>query len=248
MLSKLIIKLNGDLNKVGYNSGSIFQGAIMEKLSTGYANKIHNMDYNPYSQYIVKKEEGLYWTICGINSEAYINIILPLLECDKIILKNKNLELSISDKKLETINREKFIEENLFSDEFENRIEYNFITPTAFKSKNKYIIIPDTRLIYQSLMKKFDSSGKEKIFSEEIIEQLNLNSYISKYSLRSRTYSLESIKIPSFMGSIVIKLETTNEIKKICRMLGKFAEYSGVGIKCSMGMGAVINGEIKNGW
>ena len=52
-------------------------------------------------------------------------------------------------------------------------------------------------------------------------------------------FNLETIKIPSFVGDLEIKFETTSEIKKICNMLGKFAKYSGIGIKNSIEMGAV---------
>ncbi len=243
MLSKLMIKLDNQVSNIGYNSGSIFQGIIMETIETDYANKLHHLSYNPYAQYILRKNNALYWMISGINHEAYENIILPLLELNKVLLKNKNLEIEVLDKKLTTINRERFIGEELFHSEIKNRVSFNFISPTAFKSNNRYIFMPNSRYIYQSLMHKFDSSGKEEVFSIDLLNEINDKTSISKYNLRSKVFNLEAIKIPSFVGDLEIKFETTSEIKKICNMLGKFAEYSGIGIKSSIGMGAVKYGE-----
>lgn len=243
MLSKLMMKLDPGASNIGYNSGSLFQGVIMENIDSKYADKLHNLPYNPYSQYILKNNEELYWVICGVSYEAYENVILPLLELNTIEIKNKNIEIEMKDKKLETINRERFISEELFNSEVKSRASFHFVTPTAFKSNNKYVFIPTSRYIYQSLMNKFDSSGREEVFSIDILDELENKSYIAKYNLRSKAFNLEAIKIPSFVGELEIKFETTNEIKKLCNMLGKFAEYSGIGIKSAMGMGAVKYGE-----
>lgn len=243
MLSKIVMKIDEGASDIGYQSGSIFQGIIMENINTRYADKLHRLPYNPYSQYILKNKEGLYWVISALNQEAYENVMLPLLELKTIEIKKKNIELKIQDKRLETIQRERFISEELFNSEVKNSVRFHFVTPTAFKSKNKYVFIPSPRHIYQSLMNKFDSSGKEEVFSKDLLDELEDKTYISRYHLKSKLYPLEAIKIPSFVGELEIKFETTIEIKKLCHMLGKFAEYSGIGIKSSMGMGAVKYGE-----
>lgn len=248
MFSKLKIKINIDSKNIGYNSGSLFQGFLMENIMNNYADHLHNLKINPYSQYIERSKYGTYWNITTTNREAYEKIIIPLLSLDEIIIKDKDLELKILDRNLNIIKREDFIEKNLFESFDSREINFKFLTPTAFKKNNRYVIIPEPGLIFQSLIRKFDSSGEEKIFSYDLLEEINNSVYISRYNLKSKLFYLEKTKIPGFIGSLSMRCETNKEIINILKLLNKFSEYSGTGIKSSMGMGGTIVGGERLGW
>lgn len=49
---------------------------------------------------------------------------------------------------------------------------------------------------------------------------------------------MEGIKIPSFIGEIGIRINGTDTMARYVKLLARFGEYSGVGIKTAMGMGA----------
>lgn len=244
LLSRLKLKLCIDSEDIGYNSGSLFQGVLMEKIDSDYAFKLHNLEINPYSQFIKKSSFGTFWCISATNEEAYQKIISPLLKLDKIFLEKKNLEIKISEKKLERISRSDFVEKNLFKNSNE-RIIFNFLTPTAFKRDNRYIIIPEPYLIFQNLMRKFDSTGKDEIFSPELLEEIKSSVFISKYNLKSVLFYLEKTIIPGFLGSLEISTKTNKDIANILRLLNAFSEFSGTGIKCSIGMGGTLKGDEK---
>ena len=247
MFSKLKIKLDINSREIGYNSGSLFQGFLMENIESDYANNLHTLKINPYSQYINRTKEGTYWNIGATNREAYEKIISPILELDEVIIKDKDVKLKILDKSLNIIKREDFIEKNLFENFDSKEIVFNFITPTAFKRDNRYVIIPEPALIFQNLIKKFDSSGEEKIFSYDLLDEIKNSVYISRYNLKSRLFYLEKTKIPGFIGSLSMRIETNKEILNILNLLNEFSEFSGTGIKSSMGMGGTNGGE-KLGW
>lgn len=247
MFSKLKIKLDIDRKEIGYNSGSLFQGFLMEKIETEYASALHNFKTNPYSQYINRTKDGTYWNISATNREAYEKIIIKVLELDEVIIEDKDLKIKILDKSLNTIKREDFIEKNLFENIDSKEIDFDFLTPTAFKKNNRYAIVPDPALIFQNLIRKFDSSGEEEIFSYDLLNEINNSVYISRYNLRSRLFYLEKTKIPGFMGSLTMRVETNKEILNILRLLNNFSEFSGTGIKSSMGMGGTISGGEKLG-
>ncbi len=247
LLSKLKIKLDINSGDIGYNSGSLFQGVLMEKIDMEFGLKLHNLPTNPYSQFIRRSIEGTFWQISTTNKEAYEKVLLPLMHLDKVFLKNKNMELKILEKTLETVSREEFIEENLFEKEDNSRIIFNFVTPTAFKRDNRYIIIPEPGLIFQNLIRKFDASGKEQLFSYELLNEINNSVFISKYKLRSNLFNLEKTQIPAFTGSLEINAQTNREIKNILNLLCAFSNFSGTGIKCSMGMGGTFTGGEKLG-
>lgn len=248
MFSKLKIKIDVDSKDIGYNSGSLFQGFLMENINSDYAEYLHKLKVNPYSQYINKTKDETYWNIATTNKEAYEKIINPILSLDEIIIKDKDLKLKILDKSLNIIKREDFIEKNLFESVDSKEINFNFLTPTAFKRDNRYVIIPEPALIFQNLIRKFDSSGEEEIFSYDLLEEISNTVYISKYNLKSRLFYLEKTKIPGFIGSLSMRSETNKEIINILKLLNKFSEYSGTGIKSSMGMGGTIVGGERLGW
>lgn len=50
---------------------------------------------------------------------------------------------------------------------------------------------------------------------------------------------MEGITIPSFIGSVKLKCTGNRKFRSLVNMLLKFGEYSGAGIKNSMGMGAI---------
>lgn len=247
MLSSLKIKLDNIDEIIGYNWGSLFQGVLMENIDSQYADKLHKLKVNPYSQYIKRSKEGTYWIISTTNREAYEKIISPILEVDKVVLKNKNLEIKIADKFLNIIKREEFIEKNLFDNNNKQKIIFNFLTPTAFKKDGIYVILPEPELIFQNLIRKFDESGDETIFSHDLLNEIKKSTFISRYNLKSRLFYLEKTVIPGFIGNIEIKTETNKAIKNILKLLNDFSEFSGTGIKSSIGMGATIAGGEKLG-
>lgn len=240
MFNKLILELAGDLSDISEQSTSLFHGVLMEKVNYEYGEILHISELKPFHQYLIKKEEKLFWIINTLNKEAYDNIIIPLLEEDfkSIKIKHKNLTLNIVSKSVSQILEDELIEKTYLS-ECGDYISINFLTPTAFKSGGKYIFYPDLRLIYQSLIKKYDSyADATKIGSKEVIEQLTENSQITFYSLRSTTFSIKG-NINSFIGTITIKISGPQIMKNLVHLLFEFGEFSGVGIKCALGMGAI---------
>ena len=74
---------------------------------------------------------------------------------------------------------------------------------------------------------------------EETLEQLCENSQIVRYDLKSVNFFVEKVKIPAFIGKITIKLTGTKTMTNFANMLFEFGEYSGIGIKTSVGMGCI---------
>ena len=62
---------------------------------------------------------------------------------------------------------------------------------------------------------------------------------IIHHNIRSTRFPLEGVKIPSFMGEVTIRFNGTDTMARYSKMLLEFGEFSGVGIKCGMGMGAI---------
>lgn len=240
MISQLKLSICGNLEDVSAQSASIFHGVLMGHVSYEYGERLHQSELKPFQQYVEKKRDSLIWTINTLTDEAYQEIIMPMLLDDfqEIELKHKNLKLKITDKKLQSTSEQELIEK-IYLNDCSGYISIDFITPIAFKSEGKYIFYPDIRLIYRSLMKKYDAfADSTKVFDDKTLEQLVNYTEITYYSLRSTTFAVKG-SINSFIGTVTFKIHGAQIMKNLVHLLFQYGEFSGIGIKCALGMGAI---------
>ncbi len=240
MLARLRMKLRTDKADFGYYQSSNMQGVLMERLEEAYVERLHESGLKPYSQYVMGNDQKE-WIVNTLTREAYQKIILPLLD-EKFTgfdIEKKGVHVDIQKKELETISQRELLEE-FYSDEYDRYLNLELLTPTAFKSAGKYVIMPDLRLIYQSLMNKYSAvSNDMDMYDEETLEQLVNHSAIVQYRLKSTFFPLEGVKVPAFKGELCIKTTGASTMAKYARLMARFGEYSGLGIKTAIGMGAL---------
>ena len=243
------LKMELDNETLDYKQSSNLQGVIMEHIEEEYAETLHQSNLKPYSQCVVKQDDKRIWYIRTLTQEAYKKMIIPLSQLNEFEIKNGQIHVNIVRRNFETRAENELLKE--FYEIPANRfLNLTFQTPTAFKSNGKYVFYPDIRMIYQSLMMKYTASSEEMdMIDEDTLEQLTQNSEIVRYHLRSMSFPLEGVNIPGFVGSIRLKIKGTDTMARYARMLMKYGQYSGVGIKTAMGMGAIRlmeQGEKKN--
>ena len=231
MLSRIILQLDG---KVDFRQSSLLQGVLMEKISPNYAEFLHQMQRHPYSQYVTTDSK---WVIQTLNTEAYEEIAPHFARGDEFILKHNGQKLKILDIKTENISKKK-LAEDCYTLRAKNKFKVEFLTPTAFKQQKQYVILPDIRLVAQSLMAKYSASLEQTDGADtDTLNELIASTFITKHSLRSFVFPTEGQNIPGFVGKVTFYCNGTATMARYWRMLLKFGEFSGVGIKTSMGMG-----------
>ena len=238
MLSSLNIELEGKIEKSRNDLlGSLFQGFIMENIDTDYADTLHVSTLHPYSQYVTMTEDKIIWTLNTLNAEAKEKIADKIKKMEKVNIKYKEKEYKIVSTKEKSINYKDLVKENYLKDG-SRRLKVSFLTPTSFKQDGKYVIFPTVRLIFQSLMLKFDKSSSDmEVFGKDILETFESYTEITMYKLRSTYFHLDGTKIPSFIGDITITIKGPAQLVNLANLLLKFGTYSGVGIKTGIGMG-----------
>ena len=242
MLAKILLRLKNTTDKkITTNMSSVFQGILMEFLKTEFATKLHIQQRQPYSQYIRYENDIIYWTISTVTKEAYEEIILPLCDSNLTQLYSKyhDMTLKIEDKQVEMISEQEFLKQEYFRD-FSRTFEITFLTPTSFKSNGQYMNYPTIRWLFQSLMNKYDSkAGSDQIFDEDVLRIIEEEVSVTQYKLKSTLFHLEGTKVPSFVGNIKLYAKSNQSIVNLIHYLLKYGEYSGVGIKTAIGMGAI---------
>lgn len=242
MISKIEIQFNKDDEvKYGYELGSIMQGIMMEIISREYAEKLHISEIHPYSQHIECDNTGIKWLISALNSNAKEQILMPFLSDSfaKIYIKSKDLTLNVTCKKFFSFSYDELFSKHYTSECTYRYVEMEFMTPVSFKNDGKYIIFPFSHMLIKNLIRKYDtSSGSTEIYDDALAEYIERNTDIVEYSLHTVKYLMSGIKIPAAIGRITLKINGAPEFIRLINMLLEYGEYSGTGIKSSMGMGA----------
>jgi CRISPR-associated endoribonuclease Cas6 len=213
----------------------------MEHIATDYAEKLHSQSLNPYSQYFNPRRDGAFWVIQTMTQTAGEEIIEPLAspEFSDFRIERLNADVSILEKNQIDIPMEDMVSRYYF-EQGERILRIKFLTPTAFKSGGEYVFYPDIRLIFGSLMRKHGTICEGVTEEEtETLDAITKNAKIISYSLKSVYSELGRVRLPAFCGSITIKASGASSLVNYMSFLLRFGEYSGVGIKCSMGMGGM---------
>lgn len=239
MIGKLELKLKCQ-EELAYPMSSLFHGALMELLPSDYADFLHQSQLHPYAQHLEYRDGDWYWVICCLDEEAVQKIIRDTLwDLKEVHIKKHDWNVEIIGKQYtETSTKE--LMDSFYSKDKDSFIQIHFMAPTSFKRQGKYVFIPDLRCIFQSLMNKYDVALEgESMVDSDTLEVLEENVEIIRYDLRSVRFPVEKVKIPAFVGKITIKMSGTQTMKNFAHMLFEFGEYSGVGIKTSLGMGCL---------
>ena len=242
MPGRLVIELENNKEiPYNYSLSTAFQGYLMDLIDEGFADKMHSSGYHPYSQFVMIVDGKLRWVINVLDEEAEKFIVKKLLEDDV-----KSVHINKLEDDLNIINKEYFVTtyDELFKEcYFKNDsryIEVRFLTPTAFKQNNRYQFFPDIKLIFQSLMMKYDAASSQNvIFDAELLKHFEENTEIVSYNLRSTSFFVNANKIPAFIGRLVFKINGPMQMANLAYLLLRFGAYSGVGIKSGMGMGGI---------
>ncbi len=251
MLSILKIRLkNIPEANISYHISSMLHGFLMTKIDYEYAEILHQSNLKPYSQHLEFYNDEWVWIINTLNRQAYEYIIKPLLEetVNSVYIENRDLHIPIVSKEVLHKSYDELMDETFFAN-CSRYLNLKFITPTAFKSEGEYIFYPSIRHIFNSLIKKYDiANDNSKIYTPELIEDIDRYVRLSKYNLKSTYFSLEGVKIPAFVGEITLKINGPQQLINLVHLLARYGEYSGVGIKSAIGMGSVkvIERDYKN--
>jgi CRISPR-associated endoribonuclease Cas6 len=242
LLSRLTLSIECAKNvRLSYDSASALQGVLMERIDSDTAAALHVQGFKPYSQYI-RYEHGAYeWVVNTLTEKAARMVLDPLLaeSFSDFHLDIKNADVAITGKRLETVSG-KELSHLFYSEDSDRYVSIRFLSPVSFKSERRYLFYPQLRQIVRSLMSKYSAAFEDGVEPDEEMLCALLNKLeIVKYDLKSTYFHLEGIRIPSFIGEITLRVGGAQSLSNYLGLLAAFGEFSGIGIKTAMGMGAL---------
>ena len=83
-------------------------------------------------------------------------------------------------------------------------------------------------------------SETTELEDKKIVDELLEKVYIKDYNLKTKVFHLEGIKIKGFIGTMDLAIKGEDRaLANILNFLILISEYTGLGIKTSLGMGGV---------
>ena len=235
------MRTEGQPSALNSNCGSLMQGALMQKIDYAYGEILHRSERKPYSQYLLCGASETRWILQTLTEEAESEIWVKTgaAHWDTIYLEQKDLQLTIHGLTRTCLSEDELLQKTFFAD-CPRRAKIRFVTPAAFKTAGEYQNFPTVRHVFQSLIQKFDAVSTDvAVGSEQVLEDIQQHTKVVGYNLRSTLFSVEGIKIPSFLGSMSFLLTGPQQLVNLTHMLLLFGTYAGVGIKTAMGMGGM---------
>jgi len=244
-LSVLEVKLGTQEGiKLNTSMGSLFHGAVMEKLDSEYAEFLHCQSLRPYSQcvYFDYARQSWYWRLGSLDKVARENILETVNNLQEALyIKHKQLEVELLEKNFIAETTHENLMDRFFGSNMEvRRIKFDFLTPASFKKDGNYMIFPQPQQLIGSLLNKWNVYAEKYAFEEQnIVENLASEVFVTDYNLRMQGYYLEGVRVPAFKGYYTIGLKGNRMANRIIGLLSEYAQFSGIGIKTALGMGAV---------
>lgn len=230
--------------KVHRAMGSILQGALMEIIGVETSKKLHAEGLRPYSQcvYFDKNKNLPIWRVNALSDWACEKILNPLAQQQQIFLRHKNYRVDLLQHKITAEESYEDMAERFMSNSapISKGVDVDFVTTASFRRDGRYVIFPEIYLIVQSLLNRWNNFSSSFVVEGENLPQVLANFFVVKdYDFYSQLFLLEHQKIAGFCGRMSADFEGDNTTNKLLGLLFEFANYSGVGIKTALGMGAV---------
>ncbi len=207
--------------RFSYSWAYALYSAFLKDLDKDKGNQIHEDKF--FNQYISPRE----WII---------NTDIDYSFRDEYYLNKFDTRIKLKDKKISIFSEQNMADKFLVNDPYKKTVRIRFLTPTSFKQAGDYVLFPTKNLIMQSLSNKWNSWAEK--FTLEDIEWDNCK--ISRYDLRSINYLLKGVRIQAFIGYVDIFFWGGESLIRLGNMVCNFGNYSGIGIKTSLGMGGCL--------
>lgn len=220
---------------------------LLKKLKPAAVDCLHETGLRPLSQCFLpqKNSPRARWLVNLLTDEA-AEIFLPvLLNTSEFYVEKQGCALTVQDKRVVAqTSEDELIQRCFFDEEPLARLHVGFLSPCSFKTEGSYAVFPTPALLINSAVNKWNSFARQTLIDDEQgIRQLVVSTRITGYRLQSFRYSVKGAQIPSFTGGVTLSVRGPAPMLRLFNLLLGSAEFTGIGIKCALGMGAVRIGE-----
>jgi len=221
--------------------GPHLQGVLMESIPADYAQALHTTPVNPYSQYaLARSTTSLEWKISTLTNEAHRQIVVPISDeaFAGFRLRAVGISTQITSRSLKQTPLSQFAR-TFYAQPETRKFRVEFLTSTAFRQSGEYVFWPDPRLVFQSLAQKYCAIVDGEEPDAGLIAKFGQSIRLTAFRVASASFAIGAARVPGFTGSATFTVRGADSFVSYIAALLWFGEFSGCGIKASMGMGAI---------
>lgn len=240
---KILVDQECDPMRKSPARGALMHGVLMQALAAQEHELHKGSMLRPYSQNIIWQAPGSYvWTI-NLLEEERTQAIRKFLDSrpGNLHVEHYELDLEINSIELKTCSSYSSLFEETLEDLAPKYANFDFLTPLVFKkagNKSPWPY-PEARSILASVLQKWNQfSDSVKFEDPQIIEEAALHISPHSFRIQSQRVEMDGSRFAGAIGSAAFHIEK-DELRQIMNLAGRFAEFSGIGAKTAMGLGAV---------
>jgi len=220
--------------------GYCLYAALLKRAPADFGENVHQDSVTPISQFFSCRDGRPVWTVTLLGESCEQSMGSVLEQIDTFELTGEKIRLQVTER---TCARIADAEELLRMAAGHNGVHHlRFETAAAFKSQGQYVNLPTMRLVVQSLIKKWNGSIPECPIEDEDgqgMEAIAAGLRCRDFRLQNRTYWVKGRPVPGFVGSLTVENCLEGFHRQVGDALLIFAEFSGIGIKTTLGMGGI---------
>ncbi len=213
----------------------------MESIASDYAQRLHESRVNPYSQCTLgRSNTSLEWHVNALSTEACQQIVQPLAQdsFSEFRLTATGMSATVTGKTIEQMPLSE-LSRKFYDPPEAHRFRVHFLTPTAFKQSGEYVFWPDPRLVFQSLAQKYCAIVDGEEPDEGLVSEFGRAIRLTSFRVASLQFAIGAAQVPGFTGYSTFTIRGAATFASYIAALLRFGEFSGCGVKSSMGMGAI---------
>lgn len=233
--------------------GALLHGLLMRSIGSADFHSTGKTP-RPFSQHLCNGGEQKHiWTINLLHETAaplkeWLEQLRDLLSGpaikreDALQLHIEHYDCSVRVCKVEQ--KEQVSYEELFASSLNTLppkfVSFNFLTPLVFKRAGQESPhpFPEPRLIVQSALSRWNAfSDCAKFEEKDILDEINRFTSIFSFKLNSQHVAMDKIDFAGATGLISYVVHRS-ELRQIFDLCGRYSEFSGLGAKTAMGLGA----------
>ncbi len=247
MIHKFQVPLASLDGPVPYNIGYQLYGALMQRLPPELGELLHKNEIAPLTQHFCRGPGGYVWRLCAFEEELAEAIREVLAREEVIRVESVSRRFSVGkawEERVSSLQELMTLSQAHFADA--ERISVRLVTPAAFKQNGRYVLYPTAPMMLGNLVTKWNALNRDSVIDDEFaLRQIEEGVTIRQYRLQSARYSLKGAKIFGFTGELTLQLRLPAPLAEVAKLLLYFANYAGIGIKSTLGMGGAETSPVR---
>lgn len=213
---------------------------LLEQIDSEYGERLHEQGEKPVSQYIRfdRVAKSSIW-IVNLLSEESTEHFAPILDQLNHISLHE-MELSVDGRSSMQFATTRALLLHAKDRPFRKWEKLQIISPTTFKQNGRYTLFPQEQLLLHSLVQKWNTfCGDYPLDDNDAIAMLERGIYICGYRLKTLRYPMKQVTVPGFCGELTLEAHLSAPMQELWKALLVFSQFSGIGVKTTLGMGGV---------